>query len=138
MNDCYNDPPEPEEDPIEIAFDTWWEQEGSAMRPEQGEDLEEFAERVTRIAWMDGAFKACELEKECREQADALAEFERDQEPCMPIENTCRACGKPTDCLYCSEECAPDCVHGNRPGDCDACDHLSDLAHDAAREGGAR
>lgn len=49
-------------------------------------------------------------------------------------ENVCRACGKPTECIYCSDECTPDCVHGNRPGECDACDHLSDIAYDAARE----
>lgn len=30
------------------------------------------------------------------------------------------------------------CVHGNVPGDCDACDHLGDLAFDAAREGRGR
>ena len=50
-----------------------------------------------------------------------------------PEENTCRACGKPTDCIFCSDKCTPDCPHGNRPGDCDACDHLGDLAYDAAR-----
>ena len=27
-----------------------------------------------------------------------------------------------------------ECPHGNRPEDCDACDFLSDVAHDAARE----
>lgn len=52
----------------------------------------------------------------------------------------CRECGAPTECVYCSEECAAanPCVHGNVPGDCDACDHLGDLAFDAAREGRGR
>lgn len=50
-------------------------------------------------------------------------------------DDSCRACGKPANgCVYCSDECAPNCVHGNRPGNCDACDHLGDLAYDAARE----
>lgn len=49
-------------------------------------------------------------------------------------DNGCRTCGKPTDCIYCSDACAPNCVHGNRPGDCGACDHAADLAYDAARE----
>lgn len=49
-------------------------------------------------------------------------------------DNSCHTCGKPTDCYYCSDECTPNCVHGNRPGDCDACDRASDLAYDAARE----
>ncbi len=53
-------------------------------------------------------------------------------------DNTCLTCGKPTDCMYCSDDCAPDCVHGNRPGECDACDHLGDLAYDAARESRGR
>jgi hypothetical protein len=52
-----------------------------------------------------------------------------------PLEaNTCRTCGKPTECIYCSEECSPPCVHGHKPGHCDTCDHLADLAYDAARE----
>jgi hypothetical protein len=28
----------------------------------------------------------------------------------------------------------PHCPHGNVTGDCSTCDHLGDLAHDAARE----
>lgn len=50
-------------------------------------------------------------------------------------DNGCRTCGKPAHgCIYCSEECAPPCVHGNRPDHCDACDHLGDIAYDAMRE----
>ena len=60
-------------------------------------------------------------------------DYPEDYAPHEPQENTCRACGKPTNCVYCSAECCPPCAHGNT-GDCDACNHLSDLAFDAARE----
>lgn len=36
----------------------WWEREGSAMRPLEGEDIEEFARRITEIAWSNGEFVA--------------------------------------------------------------------------------
>ena len=35
-------------------FATWWSNEGSAMRPRPDEDVEEFAKRVTEIAWSNG------------------------------------------------------------------------------------
>ncbi len=38
-----------------IAFDTWWQNEGSAMRPLPNEDTEEFAQRIACIAWSNGA-----------------------------------------------------------------------------------
>ena len=62
---------------------------------------------------------------------------ERDPDPPSDdyeFQNVCTTCGKPTECMFCSEECAPDCRHGNRPGNCDACDHEGDIAYDAARE----
>ena len=37
-------------------FKTWWEREGSAMRPSPNEDIEEFAKRMTQIAWNNGEF----------------------------------------------------------------------------------
>lgn len=40
------------------AFKVWWEREGSGMRPEKGEDLEEFAKRITGIAWRNSAYLA--------------------------------------------------------------------------------
>jgi len=54
-----------------------------------------------------------------------------------PIHELCRACGKhsPTT-IYCSDECAADCPHGERRADCNACDVESDLAFDAGRERG--
>jgi hypothetical protein len=37
-------------------FETWWYQEGSAFRPVD-EDIEEFAKRMCKIAWSNGADK---------------------------------------------------------------------------------
>ena len=37
-------------------FETWWNQEGSSIRPLPCEDHEEFAKRVSRIAWENGAY----------------------------------------------------------------------------------
>lgn len=34
----------------------WWETEGSAMRPLPNEDIEEFAKRITAIAWSNGKY----------------------------------------------------------------------------------
>lgn len=39
-------------------FETWWRDEGSAMRPMPGEDEEEHAKRIARIAWSNGAYCA--------------------------------------------------------------------------------
>jgi len=36
------------------SWHVWWDQEGSAMRPRDDEDLETFAKRITRIAWSNG------------------------------------------------------------------------------------
>ena len=58
-------------------FEQWWNTEGSAMRPYEHEDIEEFAKRITQIAWSNGEFverEACA--KVCEEynfgQAPAL------------------------------------------------------------------
>jgi hypothetical protein len=40
------------------GFDTWWYNEGSEMRPLDNEDMEEFAKRITEIAWRNGAYTA--------------------------------------------------------------------------------
>lgn len=39
------------------AFDKWWRDEGSAMRPNPGEDAEEHVHRVCKIAWINGSFR---------------------------------------------------------------------------------
>lgn len=40
------------------AYETWWENEGSAIRPFPHEDIEEFAHRITNIAWFNGTYCA--------------------------------------------------------------------------------
>ncbi len=34
----------------------WWDSEGSAMQPLPNEDFEEFANRITKIAWSNAAY----------------------------------------------------------------------------------
>ena len=51
------------------AYQRWWDTEGSAMRPHDHEDWEEFARRITEIAWSNGRFvekEACA--KVCEER----------------------------------------------------------------------
>jgi len=58
---AYLDKPEPEgltEEEIEKRFQRWWFDEGSGMRPANGEDQEEHARRVSQIAWSNGAYVA--------------------------------------------------------------------------------
>ena len=53
--------PEPEEltdEEIEKSFQLWWFNEGSGMRPSNGEDQEEHVRRVSQIAWSNGAHVA--------------------------------------------------------------------------------
>jgi hypothetical protein len=37
-----------------LRHQMWWDTEGSAMRPHDREDLEEFLRRITEIAWENG------------------------------------------------------------------------------------
>ena len=39
------------------AYKAWWHNEGSGLIPLPNEDMEEFAHRITQIAWSNGAFK---------------------------------------------------------------------------------
>ena len=39
------------------AYKAWWHNEGSGILPFPNEDMEEFAHRMTQIAWSNGAFK---------------------------------------------------------------------------------
>lgn len=46
-------------------FNEWWECEGSGLRCEWWEDVEEFAKRVAGIAWVNGAAaerEACKVD----------------------------------------------------------------------------
>ena len=38
-------------------YKSWWHNEGSGILPLPNEDMEEFAHRMTQIAWSNGAFK---------------------------------------------------------------------------------
>ena len=44
-------------------FKIWWHREGSGMPPLKGEDTCEHVERVSAIAWSNGAYKATEALK---------------------------------------------------------------------------
>ena len=51
-------------DTAQQAWKRWWDQEGSGMRPLSTEDTEQFAERITEIAWSNGAYaRADEIER---------------------------------------------------------------------------
>lgn len=39
-----------------MTHQRWWDAEGSAMQPNSNEDMEEFAKRITAIAWSNGAY----------------------------------------------------------------------------------
>jgi hypothetical protein len=43
---------------LEKDFDIWWFREGSGLRPFPNEDAEEHSHRISKIAWLNGAFKA--------------------------------------------------------------------------------
>ena len=46
------------------TYKAWWHHEGSGIIPLPNEDMEEFAHRMTQIAWSNGAFierEACAL-----------------------------------------------------------------------------
>ena len=44
-------------DTAQQAWRRWWDEEGSAERPLPNEDTEQFAGRITKIAWSNGAYK---------------------------------------------------------------------------------
>ena len=62
-------------DQSQSAWKTWWDNEGSAMRPLPTEDTETFARRITEIAWSNGAYCAVETAIKERDEArrDACA-----------------------------------------------------------------
>lgn len=45
----------PEEADIE-AFENWWHNEGSGMPPNEDEDAATHVERISRLAWLNGAY----------------------------------------------------------------------------------
>jgi len=105
-----------------MTHKTWWHTEGSAMRPLPNEDIEEFAKRITEIAWANGAYEsypdgvdavwvarrtlyAVEQEREacaeiCKEHADVYGAFEPTPSfqaawaACIDLRDKIRARGK--------------------------------------------
>ena len=56
-----------------MTHKNWWYTEGSGIRPLPNEDIEEFAKRITEIAWSNGEFverEACAKVCEPQEQHD--------------------------------------------------------------------
>ena len=54
------DPSELNEDICSASFNRWWFDEGSGIRPDEGDDIEEFAKGICSIAWKNGSFKTNE------------------------------------------------------------------------------
>lgn len=67
----------------EHDWTVWWNNEGSGMRPLNGQDNESHVRDMTRIAWLNGAFCSAdkierlraELADVCRKSAQALVEL---------------------------------------------------------------
>jgi hypothetical protein len=61
------------------AYKAWWHNEGSGIIPLPNEDMEEFAHRITQIAWSNGAFKE---RKACSEKfvGEAVTKLQQKQE----------------------------------------------------------
>jgi len=60
---------------MEKDWETWWNNEGSGYRPRPDEDYEEFAMRISRIAWANGAY--CELKIVAKDYPNLFAIPER-------------------------------------------------------------
>jgi len=53
-----------------MTYKNWWYTEGSEIRPLPNEDIEEFAKRITEIAWSNGQHKEREAcAKVCEDEA---------------------------------------------------------------------
>jgi len=50
-------------DTTKADYETWWYNEGSGARQRPEEDQEEFINRMTEIAWSNGAYKAKQKNK---------------------------------------------------------------------------
>jgi GTPase SAR1 family protein len=50
---------------VEEDFETWWHNEGSKIQVEEGLDEEESMYAVSKIAWLNGAFKANNVCNDC-------------------------------------------------------------------------
>jgi hypothetical protein len=126
MNDWYNDPPDDQEPP------EWYMALDDVLDSQRG-DMPEEVEAAVRAAmhkWEEEYNAACSRPEP--EQKD-----EEMPDPAL----FCQHCGNPNNngcglCNACGENAK--CAHGNPVGSCDHCDHLADLAYDAARESRGR
>ena len=75
---------------IKTAFSQWWYDEGSGMPPLPGHDLEKHTERMTEIAWLNGAYVAANglkqemADLELRARVEALEAQQQAQQPAAP------------------------------------------------------
>ena len=53
---------------LDDGYEVWWKDEGSGQRPASDEDWEEFVNRMTKIAWLNGAYIANENNKKIKER----------------------------------------------------------------------
>jgi hypothetical protein len=58
-----------------MSWQIWWDREGSAMRPLENEDTEEFARRITAIAWSNGEFVHSEAAQAESEADKVIIEY---------------------------------------------------------------
>lgn len=75
----------------------------------------------------------------CGNRSEPCPDIEPMEDAAIELEEVCLTCGKPSPrTTHCSAACSRKCLHGNEWDDCSECDHLSDLAYDAAREAAGR
>lgn len=58
---------------MNLAFDAWWREEGSALAPLPGEDQEQHARRIAEIAWGNGEYVASRQLRETLRDRFAMA-----------------------------------------------------------------
>jgi hypothetical protein len=58
----------------EQAYATWWWEEGSGILPLPTEDMEEFAHRITQIAWSNAAYREREALAQTQEPSEKFCD----------------------------------------------------------------
>jgi len=68
-------------DTTQADYETWWYNEGAAARQKPEEDQEEFINRITEIAWSNGAYKnnTMGLEEATQKVKEILVGIDQDQ-----------------------------------------------------------
>jgi hypothetical protein len=65
----------------------WWHDEGSGMRPINGQDHESHVRDMTRIAWLNGAFGAADEIERTRAERDEARRMACEKEAWLRREN---------------------------------------------------